>query len=82
MTPDHKNDNDGRAKTIPGFNDKSAKATSLTGAEIEDEDMNIHFWGVRGSIATPLTNSALISKIESALRKSVDVGFSDRAKVA
>jgi phosphoribosyl 1,2-cyclic phosphodiesterase len=82
VTPDHKNDNDGRAKIIPGFNDKSAKATSLTGTEIEDEDMNIHFWGVRGSIATPLTNSELTSKIESALRKTIEVGFSDISKVS
>jgi phosphoribosyl 1,2-cyclic phosphodiesterase len=44
--------------------------------------MRIHFWGVRGSIAAPLTNSALISKIESVLRKAVEVGFSDMSKVA
>jgi len=82
VTHDHKNDNDGRAKINPGFNDKSAKATSLAGAETEDEDMTIHFWGVRGSIATPLTNSELTSKIESALRKTIEVGFSDISKVS
>ena len=44
--------------------------------------MNIHFWGVRGSIATPLTNDELASRIESAVRKSVEAGLSDGSKVA
>ena len=45
-------------------------------------NMNIHFWGVRGSIATPLTNAGLISRIENALRKAIEAGFSDMSGVA
>jgi len=43
--------------------------------------MKIHFWGVRGSIATPLTNSELNSKIRIALQKAIEVGLSDISKV-
>ena len=44
--------------------------------------MNIRFWGVRGSIATPLTNSDLTLRIESALRKAIESGFGDTLEVA
>lgn len=49
---------------------------------MEDANMNIHFWGVRGSIATPLTNADLTSRIEDTLRKAVEAGFSDISGVA
>ncbi len=44
--------------------------------------MNIHFWGVRGSIPTPLTNSELVSKIESALRKTIELGLTSISEVS
>ena len=43
--------------------------------------MQIHFWGVRGSIATPLTNSELVSKIESAVRKAIQHGLTNISDV-
>lgn len=43
--------------------------------------MHIHFWGVRGSIATPLTNSELVSKIESAVRKAIQHGLTNISDV-
>jgi phosphoribosyl 1,2-cyclic phosphodiesterase len=44
--------------------------------------MNIHFWGVRGSIATPLTNSELISKIGAALRITTELGLTNLSEVS
>jgi phosphoribosyl 1,2-cyclic phosphodiesterase len=44
--------------------------------------MNVRFWGVRGSIATPLTNSELTLRIEDALRKGLEAGFSNMSKVS
>jgi phosphoribosyl 1,2-cyclic phosphodiesterase len=43
--------------------------------------MYIHFWGVRGSIATPLTNNELVSKIESAVRKAIELGLTNASEV-
>lgn len=43
--------------------------------------MHIRFWGVRGSIATPLTNAELKSKIESALKLSLKAGLNHEKKI-
>ncbi len=37
--------------------------------------MNIRFWGVRGSIATPLTNADLSDKLETALQAALKAGL-------
>ncbi|MDM8550993.1 MBL fold metallo-hydrolase [Desulfobacterales bacterium HSG2] len=37
--------------------------------------MNIRFWGVRGSIASPLTNAALEAKITKAVQLGVEAGL-------
>lgn len=37
--------------------------------------MDIHFWGVRGSIATPLTNNELKVKIDASLRLGIESGL-------
>ncbi|RLA94695.1 MAG: MBL fold metallo-hydrolase [Deltaproteobacteria bacterium] len=44
--------------------------------------MNICFWGVRGSIATPLTNRELAAKLEEALRMGLQVGLKDDSQVS
>jgi len=44
--------------------------------------MNLRFWGVRGSIATPLTNSDLTARIESALGRAIESGFGNISDVA
>lgn len=44
--------------------------------------MDICFWGVRGSIATPLTNPDLALKIEEALRLGIQAGLQDDSKVS
>ena len=43
--------------------------------------MKIRFWGVRGSIATPLANAALLSKIEMALQLGLKAGLTDEMQV-
>ena len=43
--------------------------------------MNIRFWGVRGSLATPLTNAALEAKIETALKLGIKAGLSEENQV-
>ncbi len=37
--------------------------------------MEVRFWGIRGSIATPLTNEQLRDKMEACLRRAVDAGL-------
>lgn len=43
--------------------------------------MNIRFWGVRGSIATPMTNTTLTEKIETAVREAVRAGLTNEEQV-
>lgn len=43
--------------------------------------MEIRFWGVRGSIASPLLNTAVIGKIETAVRLAVRSGITDETLV-
>ena len=43
--------------------------------------MEIHFWGVRGSIATPLSNSDLTVRIESALKLWLKNGLTDPLRI-
>jgi len=43
--------------------------------------MNIRFWGVRGSLATPLTNAGLISKIKTVLKTAVKEGLNDEEEI-
>lgn len=43
--------------------------------------MEIHFWGVRGSVATPLTNTELYSKIVSALKLGIEAGLNDQSRI-
>ncbi len=43
--------------------------------------MNIRFWGVRGSLATPLTNKALEAKVEAAMKLGIKAGLSDENQV-
>jgi phosphoribosyl 1,2-cyclic phosphodiesterase len=43
--------------------------------------MNIHFWGVRGSLATPLTNKELEAKIEAAVKLGIKSGISEENQV-
>lgn len=43
--------------------------------------MNIRFWGVRGSLATPLTNAALEAKIGTALKLGIKAGLSKENQV-
>jgi len=44
--------------------------------------MEIHFWGVRGSIATPLSNAELNAKIESVLKLGIKQGLTDPSQIA
>lgn len=44
--------------------------------------MNIRFWGVRGSIATPLTNAELAAKLETAVKLSIKAGLTDKKQVS
>ena len=43
--------------------------------------MHIRFWGVRGSIATPLTNAELEVKIETAVKLGIKAGITDDGQV-
>ncbi|MBW2251075.1 MAG: MBL fold metallo-hydrolase [Deltaproteobacteria bacterium] len=43
--------------------------------------MYIRFWGVRGSIATPLTNAELEVKIETAVKLGIKAGITDDGQV-
>jgi len=43
--------------------------------------MYIRFWGVRGSIATPLTNAELEVKIETAVKLGIKEGITDDGQV-
>ena len=43
--------------------------------------MKIRFWGVRGSLATPLSNSGLKEKITASLELAVQAGLSDKSDV-
>ncbi len=43
--------------------------------------MHIRFWGVRGSIATPLTNAELKDKIETAVKLGIKAGITDDGQV-
>jgi len=43
--------------------------------------MRIRFWGVRGSIATPLTNTELKDKIETAVKLGIKAGITDDGQV-
>ncbi len=44
--------------------------------------MKIRFWGVRGSLATPLSNISLKEKITTSLELAVEAGLSDKEAVA
>jgi len=44
--------------------------------------MKIRFWGVRGSLATPLSNASLEEKITAALELAVEAGLSKKEAVA
>jgi phosphoribosyl 1,2-cyclic phosphodiesterase len=44
--------------------------------------MHIRFWGVRGSIATPLTNAELEVKIETAVKLGIKAGITDNDQVS
>ncbi len=44
--------------------------------------MQIKFWGARGSIATPLTNTELTAKIQAAVKRSINVELSTDKKVS
>ena len=44
--------------------------------------MNICFWGVRGSLATPLTNRELERKVEEAVRLGMQAGLKDDSQVS
>ncbi len=44
--------------------------------------MNVRFWGVRGSLATPLTNAALEAKIETALKLAIKAGLSEENQIS
>jgi len=44
--------------------------------------MKIRFWGVRGSLATPLSNTNLKDKITASLELAVEAGLSDKEAVA
>lgn len=44
--------------------------------------MYIRFWGVRGSIATPLTNAALTTKIQKAVQLGLKAGLTDESQVS
>ncbi|MDY6792885.1 MAG: MBL fold metallo-hydrolase [Thermodesulfobacteriota bacterium] len=43
--------------------------------------MYIRFWGVRGSIATPLTNAELEKKIKTAVKLAIKAGITDTVQV-
>lgn len=43
--------------------------------------MKIRFWGVRGSLATPLSNASLKEKITASLELAVEAGLSDKEAV-
>ncbi len=43
--------------------------------------MQIHVWGVRGSLAAPLTNAELFTKIETAVQLAVKQGLHDPRQV-
>ncbi len=43
--------------------------------------MDIRFWGVRGSIAAPLTNARLKEKIETILRRAVAAGLTEVGQI-
>ncbi|NQU06869.1 MAG: MBL fold metallo-hydrolase [Calditrichaeota bacterium] len=44
--------------------------------------MEVKFWGVRGSLATPLTNRELHNKLEAALKLSVEAGLNAEWQVS
>jgi phosphoribosyl 1,2-cyclic phosphodiesterase len=44
--------------------------------------MKIRFWGVRGSLATPLSNASLKQKITASLELAIEAGLSDKSAVA
>jgi phosphoribosyl 1,2-cyclic phosphodiesterase len=44
--------------------------------------MYVRFWGVRGSIAAPLTNEALTAKIEAAVKLALKAGLTDDWQVS
>ncbi|MDM8526517.1 MBL fold metallo-hydrolase [Desulfococcaceae bacterium HSG8] len=43
--------------------------------------MNIRFWGVRGSIATPLTSAELTARIEMAVNAGLKAGLTDESQI-
>ncbi len=43
--------------------------------------MELHCWGVRGSIAAPLSNSELLWKIENALSRAMDAGVTRKDEI-
>ncbi len=44
-------------------------------------EMNIRFWGVRGSIASPLTNAELTARIEEILQLGVKSGLTHESQI-
>ena len=44
--------------------------------------MNVRFWGVRGSIATPLTNCEIEAKMKEALRRGMRKELKNEVEVA
>jgi len=44
--------------------------------------MRIHFWGTRGSIATPLTNAELFAKLEATLQMAIKAGLNSDWQVS
>ena len=44
--------------------------------------MDIRFWGTRGSIPSPLTNTALIEKIEAAVKMALEAQLKNQRQVA
>lgn len=44
--------------------------------------MEIRFWGVRGSIATPMTGVALSARLRTAIRLAVKAGIDDESKIS
>ncbi len=44
--------------------------------------MNVRFWGVQGSLASPLTNAALEAKIETALKLAIKAGLSEENQIS
>ena len=43
--------------------------------------MYIRFWGVRGSVPTPLTNAELVVKIKTVLKKALEAGLTNDSQI-